>query len=103
MEKELNENKGIDIMKNTDTMDIIENGNQLMDISGNASTGLTAAEVEERTARGLVNRADITTDKTTSQIIKSNLFTYFNLIFHVSDTHLRAHETLMNMVLRDLG
>ena len=47
MEKELNENKGIDIMKNTDTMDIIENGNQLMDISGNASTGLTAAEVEE--------------------------------------------------------
>lgn len=81
MEKELNENKGIDIMKNTDTMDIIENGNQLMDISGNASTGLTAAEVEERTARGLVNRADITTDKTTSQIIKSNLFTYFNLIF----------------------
>ena len=53
MEKELNENKGIDIMKNTDTMDIIENGNQLMDISGNASTGLTAAEVEERTARGL--------------------------------------------------
>ena len=81
MEKELNENKGIDIMKNTDTIDIIENGNQLMDISGNASTGLTAAEVEERTARGLVNRADITTDKTTSQIIKSNLFTYFNLIF----------------------
>ena len=81
MEKELNENKGIDIMKNTDTMDIIENGNQLMDINGNASTGLTAAAVEERTARGLVNRADITTDKTTSQIIKSNLFTYFNLIF----------------------
>ncbi len=68
-------------MKNTDTMDIIENGNRIMNISGNASTGLTAAEVEERTAQGLVNRADITTDKTTSQIIKSNLFTYFNLIF----------------------
>ncbi len=43
--------------------------------------GLKTAEVEERIAQGLVNRTNITTDKTTAQIIKSNLFTYFNLIF----------------------
>lgn len=45
------------------------------------TSGLTAAEVEERTAAGLTNRTNITTDKTVSQIVKSNLFTYFNLIF----------------------
>ncbi len=44
-------------------------------------SGLTAAEVEERIAQGLTNRTDITTGKTTAQIIRSNLFTYFNLIF----------------------
>lgn len=43
--------------------------------------GLTAEEVEERNAQGLTNRADIDTGKTTAQIIRSNLFTYFNLIF----------------------
>lgn len=46
-----------------------------------APSGLTAAEVEERIAQGLTNRTDITTGKTTAQIIRSNLFTYFNLIF----------------------
>lgn len=43
--------------------------------------GLTAREVEDRIAKGLVNRADITTDKTAGQIVLSNLCTYFNLIF----------------------
>lgn len=44
-------------------------------------SGLTAAQVEERVAGGLTNRVNITTGKTTAQIVSSNLFTYFNLIF----------------------
>lgn len=46
-----------------------------------APTGLTMAEVRERTEAGLTNHTDITTEKTVGQIIKSNVFTYFNLIF----------------------
>lgn len=45
--------------------------------------GLTEAEVQERIAAGQTNRADITTEKTTKQIILSNTLTYFNLIFLV--------------------
>ncbi len=66
-------------MNHTDTKDIYS-GNSFP-IADRGTDGLTAKEVEERIAQGLVNRADITTDKTTAQIIKSNLFTYFNLIF----------------------
>ena len=46
-----------------------------------APAGLTIAEVRERTEAGLTNHTDITTEKTVGQIIKSNVFTYFNLIF----------------------
>ena len=45
--------------------------------------GLTENEGQERIAAGQVNRADITTEKTTKQIILSNTLTYFNLIFLV--------------------
>ncbi len=44
-------------------------------------TGLTSKEVAQRTAQGLTNHTNITTEKTTAGIIKSNIFTYFNLIF----------------------
>lgn len=43
--------------------------------------GLTGREVEERVTQGLSNRTDITTGKTAGKIIKSNILTYFNLIF----------------------
>lgn len=43
--------------------------------------GLTGREVEERVTQGLNNRTNITTGKTAGNIIKSNTFTYFNLIF----------------------
>lgn len=43
--------------------------------------GLTGKEVEERVTQGLNNRTNITTGKTAGNIIKSNTFTYFNLIF----------------------
>ena len=46
-------------------------------------TGLTDEEVRQRVEEGLTNRADISTDKTTKEIVISNVFTYFNLIYHV--------------------
>lgn len=46
-------------------------------------TGLTDEAVRQRVEEGLTNRADISTDKTTKEIVISNVFTYFNLIFLV--------------------
>lgn len=46
-------------------------------------TGLTDEEVRQRVEEGLTNRADISTDKTTKEIVISNVFTYFDLIFLV--------------------
>ena len=46
-------------------------------------TGLTDEEVRQRVEEGLTNRTDISTDKTTKEIVVSNVFTYFNLIFLV--------------------
>ena len=43
--------------------------------------GLSDAQVEERVAKGLNNKASDCTGKTIKQIIISNVFTYFNLIF----------------------
>lgn len=46
-------------------------------------TGLSQQEVEERIQKGLVNKVIVSTEKTTWQIIQSNVFTYFNFIFFV--------------------
>lgn len=46
-------------------------------------TGLTDEEVRQKVEEGLTNRTDISTDKTTKEIVISNVFTYFNLIFLV--------------------
>ena len=43
--------------------------------------GLTQQQVQERIDQGLTNESDLSTDKTTKEIIVSNTFTYFNLIF----------------------
>lgn len=43
--------------------------------------GLSDAQVEERVAKGLNNKVSDCTGKTIKQIIISNVFTYFNLIF----------------------
>lgn len=45
--------------------------------------GLTSDQAERRTAAGLVNSAGESASKTTWQIVRSNIFTYFNLIFFV--------------------
>ena len=44
--------------------------------------GLTEQEAALRVEQGLDNRADTTTDKSIKEIIFSNAFTYFNLIFN---------------------
>ncbi|MBE7038624.1 MAG: HAD family hydrolase [Ruminococcaceae bacterium] len=46
-------------------------------------TGLSTEEVMERKARGLVNLEAQPPDKTIGEIIKSNIFTYFNLVFAI--------------------
>lgn len=43
--------------------------------------GLTSEEVRVRIDNGQTNHTDISTQKTVGQIVKSNLLTYFNLIF----------------------
>ena len=45
--------------------------------------GLSQQEVEERIQKGFVNEVTVSTEKTTWQIIQSNVFTYFNFIFFV--------------------
>ncbi|RGD40430.1 HAD family hydrolase [Coprococcus sp. AM14-16] len=52
-----------------------------MDTRGVPIIGLTSEEVRERIDKGLTNHTDISTQKTVGQIVKSNLLTYFNLIF----------------------
>ena len=46
-------------------------------------TGLTAGQVSERMRKGLDNKPVTSPTKTIKQIIYSNVFTYFNLIFFV--------------------
>ena len=48
-----------------------------------ADTGLTQAQVKERTEKGWNNAPVDSPSKTTKEIITSNVFTYFNLIFLV--------------------
>ncbi|RVU70119.1 HAD family hydrolase [Lactobacillus xujianguonis] len=54
-----------------------------MDETKQTLTGLSQAEVEERVKNGQVNRAVDDQFKTNTQIIRENVFTYFNLIFVV--------------------
>ena len=60
-------------------------------------TGLTDEEVRQRVEEGLTNRADISTDKTTKEIVISNVFTYFNLIFLVITILLIMVGSLRNL------
>ena len=60
--------------------------------------GLSKSEVADRVARGEENKADIGTDKTTREIILSNLCTYFNLIFLVIGQRLeKLFQTMYSM------
>lgn len=57
------------------------NSENNLDTRGFPIIGLTLEEVRERIDKGLTNHTDISTQKTVGQIVKSNLLTYFNLIF----------------------
>lgn len=59
--------------------------------------GLTDAEVAQRVEQGLTNHTDISTDKTTKEIVVSNVFTYFNLIFLVITILLIAVGSFRNL------
>ena len=45
--------------------------------------GLSSSDVAERVAKGLTNRADISGSRSVPEILASNIFTYFNLIFAI--------------------
>lgn len=62
-----------------------------------AHIGLTDAEVEQRIEQGLTNHTDISTDKTTKEIVVSNVCTYFNLIFLVITILLVAVGSFRNL------
>lgn len=57
------------------------NSENNLDTRGVPIIGLTSEEVRERIDNGQTNHTDISTQKTVGQIVKSNLLTYFNLIF----------------------
>ena len=57
------------------------NSESNLDTRGVPIMGLTSEEVRERIDNGQTNHTDISTQKTVGQIVKSNLLTYFNLIF----------------------
>lgn len=57
------------------------NSENNLDTRGVPIMGLTSEEVRERINNGQTNHTDISTQKTVGQIVKSNLLTYFNLIF----------------------
>lgn len=50
-------------------------------VQASPETGLTAAQVQERKVCGCTNEKVDSSTKTTAEIVKSNVFTYFNLIF----------------------
>ena len=60
-------------------------------------TGLTAAEVEARRAAGQTNQPPKSQTKTTGEIVRDNVCTYFNLVFLVleeDDVYEGCVETL---------
>lgn len=62
------------------------------------STGLSDEQVEQRRHRGLVNVSHIKTQKTTGEIVRSNIFTYFNMIFFVLAAILAYEGSFNNMM-----
>ena len=52
-------------------------------IFADEKTGLTTEQALERKAAGLYNEQVKGAEKTTAEIIKSNTFTYFNLVFFI--------------------
>ena len=60
-------------------------------------TGLTAAEVEARRAAGQTNQPPKSQTKTTGEIVRDNVCTYFNLVFLVLAVMLAFVHSWLNM------
>ena len=65
--------------------------------NANAIRGLTQKEAEERKAAGLTNKTDSSNSRSVSEIIISNIFTYFNLIFLVLSVLLIIARSYRNL------
>ena len=59
--------------------------------------GLSSSDVAERVAKGLTNRADISGSRSVPEILASNIFTYFNLIFAILAALLIFAESYRNL------
>ena len=55
------------------------------------NTGLSSQQAAERLEQGLSNAVSDHTSKTAGQIVRSNIFTYFNLIFVKRHTSVCRH------------
>ena len=60
-------------------------------------TGLTPEQAAERMAAGLDNREVASPTKTTGQIVRENIFTFFNLVFVVLALLLAMVGSFANM------
>ena len=60
-------------------------------------TGLTAAEVNARRAAGQTNTPPKSQTKTTGEIVRDNICTYFNLVFLVLAVMLALVRSWLNM------
>ena len=67
-------------------------------IYAEVSDGLSPAEVKLRHSNGLGNRTPKTNTKSEKQIIKENVFTYFNLIFAILGAALAIVGSFKNML-----
>lgn len=65
-------------------------------VNSRPEKGLTAAQAEARTRAGLTNQAPRGTSKTEGQILRDNLFTFFNLVFVVLAACLFAVGSYLN-------
>lgn len=63
----------------------------------NPKTGLTSEQAAERMRQGLCNTTSDQTSLTTKEIIRSNVFTYFNLIFFIIAAVLLYEGSYNNM------
>ena len=68
-----------------------------MDIQTDVNIGLSSKQVEKRIKEGLYNEPVKNQSKTVGQIIATNLFTYFNLIFFIFTLMLVLVHSYINM------
>ena len=71
---------------------------QLPPVEADPARGLTTAEAEARAAAGLLNRSVDPPSKSVAQIILSNVFTYFNMLFLLLALCIAAVRSWLDMM-----